>query len=268
MSQQHTVGATEGDLGRTIAVHDVRHEYISQAGPVVALEDINLTIPAGEFTVLLGPSGCGKSTLLELIAGLRIPTLGHLTIGNARIVGPSRHRGLVFQQSSSLMPWLSVEENIELGLRINGVAKEQRKVRVARELERVHLSDFAQHRVTELSGGMQQRCQIARALAVDPEVLLLDEPFGALDALTRESLQAEIRRIWQETSRTFVFVTHSVEEAVLLGSRVLVMSPRPGRIIHDQQLSFARSNEAITEVRADPSFVDQCHELRAMIGAR
>jgi ABC-type nitrate/sulfonate/bicarbonate transport system ATPase subunit len=114
---------------------------------------------------------------------------------------------------------------------------------------------------------MQQRCQIARALAVDPEVLLLDEPFGALDALTRESLQAEIRRIWQETGRTFVFVTHSVEEAVLLGSRVLVMSPRPGRIIHDQELPFAHARDPITEVRADPRFVNQCHELRAMIGA-
>ena len=255
MTSQHDGGTVEGNLGRAIAVHDVGHEYISQAGPVLALEGINLTIPAGEFTVLLGPSGCGKSTLLELIAGLRIPTSGTLTIGDARIVGPSRHRGLVFQQSSSLMPWLSVEDNVALGLRINGVAKDERKERVATELARVHLSDFA------------QRCQIARALAVDPEVLLLDEPFGALDALTRESLQAEIRRIWQETGRTFVFVTHSVEEAVLLGSRVLVMSPRPGRIIHDQQLSFARSGEAITEVRADPSFVDQCHELRAMIGA-
>ena len=267
MSHEHGVDMVGGNPGRVIAVHDVSHEYISQSGPVVALKDINLSIPGGEFTVLLGPSGCGKSTLLELIAGLRIPTSGSLTIGDARIIGPSRHRGLVFQQSSSLLPWLSVEDNVALGLRINGVAKDQRKERVAKELARVHLSDFAQHRVTELSGGMQQRCQIARALAVDPEVLLLDEPFGALDALTRESLQAEIRRIWQETNRTFVFVTHSVEEAVLLGSRVLVMSPRPGRIIHDQHLSFAHSTEAITEVRADPSFVDQCHELRAMIGA-
>ena len=267
MTQQHDEGTVERHLGRAIAVHDVTHEYISDAGPVVALEGINVEIPGGEFTVLLGPSGCGKSTLLELIAGLRIPTSGILTIEDARIVGPSRHRGLVFQQSSSLLPWLSVEDNVALGLRINGMPKDERRKRIAEELERVHLSDFAQHRVTELSGGMQQRCQIARALAVDPEVLLLDEPFGALDALTRESLQAEIRRIWQETGRTFVFVTHSVEEAVLLGSRVLVMSPRPGRIIHEQELSFAHARDPITEVRANPTFVNQCHELRAMIGA-
>lgn len=257
-----------GDLGRAIVAKGVHHEYSGQSGRTVALEEINLTIPAGEFAVLLGPSGCGKSTLLELISGLRLPTAGSLTIGESVIVGPSRHRGLVFQQSSSLLPWLSVEENVALGLRINGVSKVERQQRVAKELARVQLTEFARHRVTELSGGMQQRCQIARALAVDPEVLLLDEPFGALDALTRENLQAEIRRIWQETNRTFVFVTHSVEEAVLLGSRVLVMSPRPGRIIHDQQLNFARSTEDITEVRADPSFVVQCHELRAMIGVR
>lgn len=267
MSENGGVSTVEGNLGRAITIQNVSHEYVGSAGATTALDGINVTIPAGEFAVLLGPSGCGKSTLLELIAGLRLPTSGVLSIGDARIIGPSRHRGLVFQQSSSLMPWLSVEANVELGLRINGISKAQRRARVAEELERVQLSDFSQHRITELSGGMQQRCQIARALAVDPEVLLLDEPFGALDALTRESLQDEVRRIWQDTGRTFVFVTHSVEEAVLLGSRVLVMSPRPGRIVHDQQLSFARSGVAISDVRADPVFVETCHELRALIGS-
>ena len=240
--------------------------YSSNAGSVVALEDVSLDIRAGEFVVLLGPSGCGKSTLLELIAGLRIPTEGSVSIDGAQIIGPSRNRGLVFQQSSSLMPWLSVADNVALGLKINKVPKRERTLRVAQELERVGLSDFAQHRVMELSGGMQQRCQIARALAVDPSVLLLDEPFGALDALTRESLQEEIRRLWSATKRTFVFVTHSVEEAVLLGSQVVVMSPRPGRIIDSRHLPFAASDTSIAHLRVDASFVETCRQLRAIIG--
>lgn len=254
--------------GRGLRIAGVRHTYSSDAGSVLALEDVSLDIPAGEFAVLLGPSGCGKSTLLELLAGLRLPTEGSISFGNARVVGPSRHRGLVFQQSSSLMPWLSVAENVELGLKINKVPKVQRSQRVQQELARVGLTEFADHKVMELSGGMQQRCQIARALAVDPSVLLLDEPFGALDALTRESLQSELRQLWQDTKRTFVFVTHSVEEAVLLGSRVIVMSPRPGRVIDHRELSFSRSTDPIGEIRANSEFVEICHQLRAAIGTQ
>lgn len=252
--------------GQGISIAGVRHTYSSDAGSVVALENVSLDIGAGEFAVLLGPSGCGKSTLLELIAGLRLPTEGSINIDGARIIGPSRHRGLVFQQSSSLMPWLSVAENIALGLRIKKVSKAEREERVTAELGRVGLTDFANHRIMELSGGMQQRCQIARALAVDPSVLLLDEPFGALDALTRETLQGEIRRLWQETKRTFVFVTHSVEEAALLGSRVIVMSARPGRVIDNRELAFAGSHVPIAQLRADAQFVETCRELRAAIG--
>lgn len=266
MTQKGSVPTTSSRGGQSISVAGVRHTYSSNAGSVVALENVSLEIEAGEFAVLLGPSGCGKSTLLELIAGLRTPTEGVVSIDGARIVGPSRHRGLVFQQSSSLMPWLSVADNIALGLKINKVPKQERKVRVAHELERVGLTDFANHRIMELSGGMQQRCQIARALAVDPSVLLLDEPFGALDALTRESLQAEIRQLWRETNRTFVFVTHSVEEAVLLGSRVVVMSPRPGRIIDNRRLQYAGSDVSIGQLRSDTAFVETCRELRAAIG--
>lgn len=252
--------------GQGISIVGVRHTYSSDAGSVVALDDVSLEIAAGEFAVLLGPSGCGKSTLLELVAGLRLPTEGAISIDGALIVGPSRHRGLVFQQSSSLMPWLSVAENIALGLKINKVPKVQRQDRVLAELARVGLDEFADHRIMELSGGMQQRCQIARALAVDPSVLLLDEPFGALDALTRESLQGEIRELWKQTKRTFVFVTHSVEEAALLGSRVIVMSPRPGRIIDNRELPFAGSSAPISELRADITFAQTCRELRATIG--
>ena len=254
--------------GEGLSVAGVHHTYSSNAGPVIALDNVSLEIRAGEFTVLLGPSGCGKSTLLELLAGLRTPTSGSVSLGSARIIGPSRHRGLIFQHSSSLMPWLSVAENVELGLRINKVPKGQRRERVTRELERVGLTDFADHAVMDLSGGMQQRCQIARALAVDPSVLLLDEPFSALDALTRESLQGELRQLWQDTQRTFVLVTHSVEEAVLLGSRVVMMSPRPGKIIDNRVLSFSSSHESISEIRANPEFVETCHEIRSAIGKR
>ena len=267
MSDQSSMQTELSQRGQSISVAGVRHAYSSNAGSVVALENVSLEIKAGEFVVLLGPSGCGKSTLLELLAGLRIPTEGSVRIDGAEIIGPSRNRGLVFQQSSSLMPWLSVADNVALGLRINKVSKNERTIRVAQELERVGLSDFAQHRVMELSGGMQQRCQIARALAVDPSVLLLDEPFGALDALTRETLQEEIRKLWRATKRTFVFVTHSVEEAVLLGSQVVVMSPRPGRIIESRHLPFAASDDSIARLRANASFVETCRQLRATIGA-
>jgi len=234
---------------------------------VHALDRINVTVDAGELVCVVGPSGCGKSTLLELIAGLRQPTQGSVRLGGRTIVGPSRRRGVVFQQSSSLYPWLSVAGNVELPLKLRHVGRRDRRARVTVELERVGIAEFASHRVYELSGGMQQRCQIARALAADPEVLLLDEPFGALDALTRETLQATLRQIWLDTGRTILLVTHSIEEAALLGSRVLVMSPRPGRVIVDRELPFSRSGHTNAELRADPTFVEVCRGLRAAVGA-
>ena len=203
-----------------IGLTGVRHEYHSTNGDVLALDGIDLDIEAGEFVCIVGPSGCGKSTLLELVAGLRAPTEGRLSIAGRTIVGPSRRRGVVFQQSSSLYPWLTVRGNVELGLRLARTPRRERRDRVDQELARVNLTEFASHHPYELSGGMQQRCQIARALANDPEVLLLDEPFGALDAMTRETLQSELRTIWQSTGRTVVFVTHSVEEAMLLATQI------------------------------------------------
>jgi ABC-type nitrate/sulfonate/bicarbonate transport system ATPase subunit len=169
---------------------------------------------------------------------------------------------VVFQQSTSLYPWLTVRGNVELGLRLQGIGRRDRRRRADAELARVGLTEFANHRPYELSGGMQQRCQIARALANDPEVLLLDEPFGALDALTRENLQTELRSIWQQTGRTIVFITHSVEEAMLLGTRVIVMSPRPGRILQDRPSPYAHSGRSHADLRADPDFVEACHRLR------
>ncbi|MFN8023770.1 MAG: ABC transporter ATP-binding protein [Acidimicrobiales bacterium] len=251
--------------GRALHLRGVGHTYPGSNGPVEALGRVELTIDAGEFVCLVGPSGCGKSTLLEIVAGLRSPSSGSVTFGDRTIVGPSRHRCVVFQQSSSLMPWLTVRGNVELGLAVQGVARRERRGRAEVELERVGLSAFADHRVYELSGGMQQRCQIARALAVDPEVLLLDEPFGALDALTRETLQSELRNLWLEHGRTVLFVTHSIEEAALLASRVLVMSSRPGTISLDRTLSFTRSGRSAADLRADPEFVAVCHDLRTAI---
>ena len=252
--------------GRELRVLGVDHHYRSAAGTVHALAGIELTIAAGEFVCVVGPSGCGKSTLLELIAGLRMPTSGTITLDGRTIIGPSRRRGVVFQQSASLYPWLSVAGNVELGLKLEHVSRLERRARVSAELARVGIAEFANHRVYELSGGMQQRCQIARALAADPEILLLDEPFSALDALTRETLQGELRDIWLTTGRSILFVTHSIEEAALLASRVIVMSARPGRIVFDQPLDFSRSGRSNHDLRSDSRFVDVCRELRAAVG--
>lgn len=260
---EEVVGAA--GAGHQLRLEGVTHRYRSTGRDVVALEQIDLDVDAGEFVCIIGPSGCGKSTLLEVVAGLREPTEGRILLGSRRVVGPSRNRGMVFQQSSSLYPWLTVRGNVELGLRIQGLPHKQRRARSAAEIERVGLSAFTESRPYELSGGMQQRCQIARALANDPELLLLDEPFGALDALTRESLQQELRQIWLNTGRTVVFVTHSVEEAVLLGSRVILMSPRPGRIVLDRNFPYAHSGRAVADLRSDEQFVGDCHELRLAI---
>lgn len=254
-----------GVLAGDIRVSGVSHRYVSTSGDVHALDGIDLVVEPGEFVCIVGPSGCGKSTLLELVAGLRLPTDGHVSLDGRRIIGPSARRCVVFQQSTSLMPWLTVRGNVELGLAIRRMRRAERRRRADIELERVGLSEFAEHRIHELSGGMQQRCQIARALAVDPEVLLLDEPFGALDAMTRERLQGELLGIWRQRRHTVLFVTHSIEEAVLLGTRVLVMSPRPGRVVLDRSLDFSTSGLDVAALRGTPSFVATCRELRSSI---
>ncbi len=258
-----TVPVAAGD--RDVHVVGVAHTYASSGGPVHALAELDLAIGAGEFVCVVGPSGCGKSTLLDVIAGLRRPSQGQVLLGDKRIIGPSRRRGVVFQQSASLAPWLTVAGNVEFGLRLNHVPKAARRARVHEELARVGLTDFADRRIYELSGGMQQRVQIARALANDPDVLLLDEPFGALDAFTREHLQGELRQIWRDARSTVLFVTHSVEEAALLSTRVLVMSARPGRVVADRAVHFTHSDLTVAELRGDPAFVEFCTELRSLI---
>ena len=254
-----------GLTSRGLGVRGVTHVYRASAGDVTALGPLDLDIAPGSFVVLVGPSGCGKSTLLQLLGGLRRPTAGTVQLGGRLVVGPGRSRGMVFQQPTSLLPWLSVRGNVELGLRLAGVPRAARRERAASELRRVGLEAFADHRTYELSGGMQQRCQIARALAADPEVLLLDEPFAALDALTREHLQVQLHDLWRATRRTFVLVTHSVEEAVLLATRVVVMSGRPGRVVLDAPVDLGARDVPARELLARPAARAAAEAIRSAL---
>lgn len=199
------------------------------ATPTETLSEINLQIEDGEFLCILGPSGCGKSTLLEILAGLQLPTAGEVWFGGSKLQGPDKRRGVVFQDPS-LYPWRTVFQNVELGLEIRGTAKAERRAQVLKYLDMVGLSGFEYKYPHHLSGGMRQRAGLARALANHPEVLLMDEPFGAVDYLTRLQLQDDLLNIWQAEKKTVVFVTHDVSEAVFLGDRVVLLSPRPGRI--------------------------------------
>jgi taurine transport system ATP-binding protein len=254
--------------GQSLHVQHVTHRYTTGDGELLVLDDLDLQVDAGQFVCLVGPSGCGKTTLLQLIAGFVQPSGGQIEVGGRRVTAPGADRGVVFQQPTSLLPWLTVRKNVELGLKLRRVGKAARRQRAELELERVGLTEFADRAVYELSGGMQQRCQIARVLANDPGLMLMDEPMGALDALTREHLQSELRRIWHETGRTVLLITHSVEEAVALGSRVIVMSQRPGRIVLDERLPFVASTEPLDALRSTPEFVEASRRVRAAIEAR
>jgi ABC-type nitrate/sulfonate/bicarbonate transport system ATPase subunit len=214
-----------------VRISGVSRSFESRHGgaAVKALEPIDLSIERNDFITILGPSGCGKSTLLRIVAGLDKPTVGAVSVNGRAVTGPGRDRGMVFQ-SYTLFPWLTVADNIGFGLRERGAPAQDRKAVVVRWLERVGLQSFADHYPKQLSGGMQQRTAIARALANDPDMLLLDEPFGALDNQTRSLMQELLLGIWERDRKTILFVTHDIEEAIFLGSRVVVMSARPGRI--------------------------------------
>ncbi|MET0998442.1 MAG: ABC transporter ATP-binding protein [Marmoricola sp.] len=251
--------------------HDVRidaleHAFDVRGGSVQALDTIDLTIEPGQFVCLAGPSGCGKTTLLRLIAGFMTPSQGEVRVGGQRVTRPSAERGVVFQQPM-LYPWLSVRSNVELGPKLRGVKAGVRRKEAERFLEMVGLTDFAERRPYELSGGMQQRCQIARVLTNDPDIVLMDEPFGALDALTRERLQNELLEIWRATGKTILFITHSVDEAVFLGTRVMVMSPRPGRIVLDEDAAFSAPGHTLEaeEIRALPAYTQLVDRVRHAI---
>jgi NitT/TauT family transport system ATP-binding protein/taurine transport system ATP-binding protein len=239
--------------------------YDSRDGPVHALTEINLAIQQGDFVCVVGPSGCGKTTLLQIIAGFLFPTDGQALIDDRLIIGPDADRGVVFQQPA-LYPWLSVTENVGFGLKVRGVDGERRTERVGRFLRMVGLEHFQKHPPYELSGGMQQRAAIARVLVNEPRIMLMDEPFGALDALTREHMQEELLKIWRATRTTVLFITHSVEEAVYLGTRVLVMSPRPGRIVADVEVGFSRQPGADSRtVKSRPAFIQTREEILSYI---
>ncbi|AKG37663.1 ABC transporter ATP-binding protein [Paenibacillus durus ATCC 35681] len=217
-----------------------------------ALQDVDLEVRPGEFLTIVGPSGCGKSTLLDLIAGLATPTEGELYIDGKKITGPALDRGIVMQ-GYALFPWRTVRRNVEFGLEIKKVPKKDRKAISDRFLELVGLSNYADRYPYELSGGMKQRVAIARALAYDPEVLLMDEPFAAVDAQTRETLQDELLRIWEQTGKTIIFVTHSIDEAVALADRVVVMSPNPGKVREIVPVSLPRPR-SVGDVQSTADF--------------
>jgi len=237
------------------------------AGEVHALKDISITIEGNDFVVALGASGCGKTTLLNVMAGFIQPTSGEVLLENKPIDGPGADRGVVFQQHA-LLPWLNVIENTSFGLMLQKTNVKERNEVAAKYLKVVGLEDFHKHPVYQLSGGMMQRVGLARALTSDPDILLMDEPLGALDALTRETMQELILDIWRETKKMVFFITHSVDEAIFMATRLIVMSPRPGRILKTYNLDFYqrffKSRDA-RSIKSLPEFIDVREEILNII---
>jgi NitT/TauT family transport system ATP-binding protein len=248
------------NVGKTFAINNAD---TGRQQTFTALADINLEVRAGEFVSIVGPSGCGKSTLLDLLGGLTQASSGRILIDGKPIKGPALDRGIVFQQYA-LFPWKSALRNVEFGLEIMGIAKAERERTARHFLEMVGLSEFADRYPHELSGGMKQRVAIARSLAYDPDVLLMDEPFAALDAQTREGLQEELLRIWEKSGKTIIFITHGIEEAIYLGQCVAVMSARPGRIKAVIDIPFkTRTGEG--DLRSTPEFASLRHEIWSLL---
>lgn len=220
-----------------VSIKNAYLRYASEKGSVTALENVNLDIKKSEFICVLGPSGCGKSTLLKIIAGFHQPTEGTAMMGDTPITAPDWHRGVVFQ-TPTLYPWLNIYKNVEYGPKMRKIPKAQRDVEVQKYLELVGLKDFAKQKPYELSGGMRQRASLARVLVNQPDMILMDEPFGALDALTRQNMQTLTREIWNKTGNSIFLITHDVDEALALATRVIVMSSRPGRIVKEFDTDF------------------------------
>src|SRR5579863_6733638 len=244
-----------------IEISGVSLRFDTADGPVQALSDVNLKVARGEFVSFIGPSGCGKTTLLRAVADLESPTSGVIRV-NGMSPGEARAKrayGYVFQ-APALYPWRTVERNIALPLEIMGFDKKEREARVARGLELVHLTGFGKKFPWQLSGGMQQRASIARALSFDPDLLLMDEPFGALDEIIRDRLNEQLLQLWERTGKTVIFVTHSIPEAVFLSSRIVVMSPRPGRIVDIVESNLPRDRNF--EIREAAEFAEIAHRVR------
>ncbi|MEG3614976.1 ABC transporter ATP-binding protein [Isoptericola haloaureus] len=255
--------APDAHAAAAVEVRGVTRRFTSRSGEVVALSDVDLTVRAGEFVSLIGPSGCGKSTLLRLIADLDEPTAGELSVFGRppRVARQNHDFGIAFQQAG-LLPWRSVRTNVELPLQLHGTGRGARRARATELLEMVGLADFAEHLPHQLSGGMQQRVAIARALAERPSLLLMDEPFGALDEMTREHVQTELLRLRAETGAAVVFVTHSIPEAVYLSDRVVVMSARPGQVREVVPVGLGEAHDRSDDVREDDAFFDRVRAVR------
>ena len=250
-----------------LVVDDVSMTFtLPSGGEIHALKNVSLHLKPGELLAVLGPSGCGKTTLLNIVAGFLAPTAGHVTLKGHEVTGPHRERGMVFQQGA-LFEWMTVAENVSFGPRMTGVARAEIHDRVQHLLETVALQEFADKPVYQLSGGMQQRVALARCLANDPDVILMDEPLGALDALTREKMQGLVLKLWKETGRTIILITHSVEEALFLGERLMVMAPRPGRIHKEYTLPFADQgvDGDAREIKIQSDFISTREEILTMI---
>ena len=230
-----------------IEVKNVTFEYTVDSGPVLAIKDINLSVRQSEFLCLLGPSGCGKTTIMNILAGLLTPTSGEVRIGDAPLNSNRQNRGVVFQDFSQLYPWRTARHNVEFGLEMRRVGKAERKETALEFLRLVGLEKFANVFPHQLSGGMQQRVAIARSLAYNPQVLLMDEPFAALDAMTRDDMQQLLTDIWQKTKKTIVYITHNVSEAVFLGDKVVVLNAHPGTVKTIIPVDLPRPRDPLSE---------------------
>jgi NitT/TauT family transport system ATP-binding protein len=233
----------------TLTINNLRKVFVKEKRETIAIDDFSLQVKDGEFVCVLGPSGCGKTTLLRIIAGLEEKTSGQMLLNGKEITGPGSDRGMVFQEFA-LMPWRSVRRNVEFGLEVKKTPYEEKWKTSQHYIELVGLKGFEDFRPNELSGGMKQRVGIARALANNPEILLMDEPFGALDAQTRNLMQKELLRIWSEDRKTVIFITHSVDEAVFLADRVVVLTTRPSKVKEIFEINMPRPRD-----RADPEFL-------------
>ncbi len=266
------LGPVMGSAIRDIFMSDLVIDKLSMrfdlpnGSSVQALKDVSINLKKGELLSVLGPSGCGKTTLLNIVAGFLAPTEGTINLNNSVVTGPSPERGMVFQQGA-LFEWMNVRENVGFGPSMKGMPKAEKREKVDHLLDVVGLGDFKEKAVYELSGGMQQRVALARCLCNEPDVILMDEPLGALDALTREKMQGLVLKLWKETGKTIILITHSVEEALLLGERLIVMAPRPGRIHKEYNLPFAEMGVGadLRQVKKHPDFGTTRDEILAMI---